>query len=154
MIRLATHLARDRRGAMAVETALIAPVLMTLCLFGYDISAVVARQSELQTAAEQAVEIAQAVNPTTSEQYAQIERVVSTSTGLEVPGTTTQSLKVYPLYRCGTVETLTTTPGTCDTKLLSTYLKIEMRDVYVPQWRQLGMGSDFNFKVDRTVQLS
>ena len=51
MIRTLHRLARDERGAMLIETAIVAPTLVLMSLGAYQISGVVARQSELQSAA-------------------------------------------------------------------------------------------------------
>jgi len=51
--KLLARLARDERGAMLIETAFIAPVLILMSLGAFQVSQVVARQTELQEAAAQ-----------------------------------------------------------------------------------------------------
>ena len=55
-----TRLLSDRAGAMTIETALVAPILLTLSLGGVEAGSMVARQSELQSAAAEALNIVQA----------------------------------------------------------------------------------------------
>ena len=50
---LATLL-RDTRGAMLIETAIVAPVLVLMSLGAFQVSTMVARQSELQSAVAEA----------------------------------------------------------------------------------------------------
>ena len=56
-------LLRDARGSMAIETAIVAPVLAMLSVGGFEVSAMVARQTELQSAASEAEGIALAASP-------------------------------------------------------------------------------------------
>ena len=47
-------LKRDERGAMMIETAIVAPVLILMSMGAFQVSQVVARQTELQNAAAEA----------------------------------------------------------------------------------------------------
>ncbi|OZA93393.1 MAG: hypothetical protein B7X57_05165 [Erythrobacter sp. 34-65-8] len=51
MTRLLPAFLRDRRGSIAIETALVAPVLAVLALGSFEVGSLVSRQHELQTAA-------------------------------------------------------------------------------------------------------
>lgn len=149
MIARLRQFAQDIAGTTAIETAIVAPILMTLSLGAFEISSVVARQSELQSAAEQVTEISLASRPDTAEEALQIERILVESTGLE-----DTAIDVDLRYRCAAAEDLTTSPGTCDEDELSTFVRIEMRDSYTPIWTEYGIGDAFAFLVERTVQVS
>lgn len=149
MIAFIRRLAENKVGTAAIETAIIAPVLMTLSLGAFEISKVVARQSELQSAAEQATEISLASKPDTAEEALQIERILVASTGLS-----DTDIDVDLRYRCAAAAELTTSKGTCDEDALSTFIRIAMRDSYTPVWNDYGVGNDFTFNVERTVQVS
>ena len=156
MMSLARALLRDSRGTMVIETAIVAPVLIILSLGAFEASTMVTRQSELQSAAAEAVAIVMAATPETQTQVDQIEAVVENSSGIPEDNVTF-AIKI----RCGTTETFvdktdlasdTTTCG--DQDLQSWYLQITMTDTYEPVWTQFGIGSAIEFHVDRTVQLS
>ena len=149
MIASLRRICGDVAGTAAIETAIVAPILMTLSLGAYEISKVVARQSELQSAAEQATEISLASTPDTAEEALQIERILVDSTGLD-----DSQIDVDLRYRCAAADTLTTSAGTCDEDELSTFVRIVMRDTYTPVWTEYGVGDNFTFLVERTVQVS
>ena len=149
VIRLAAAL-RDSRGTMAIETAIVAPVLILLSLGGFEASSMVARQSELQSAAAEAVAIVMAASPETQTEIDQIEAVVEGSSGLPEANVTFELR-----YRCGTAEALITDTSTCaDDKLLSTIIVITMSDSYDPFWTQYGFGEGLEYYLERTVQVS
>jgi len=148
-VRLAAAL-RDTRGTMVIETAIVAPVLIVLSLGGFEVSAMVARQSELQSAAAEAVEIVMAASPETQTQIDQIEAVVEGSTGLPDEDVTFE-LK----YRCATAEDLITDQTTCaDEETLSTFIVITISDTYEPVWTEYGVGGPVDYNVERSVQVS
>ena len=66
MIRALALLVRDDRGSMAIETAFVAPVLLLLSLGGFEVSQMVAGQTELQSAAAEAAAVVRAVAPETT----------------------------------------------------------------------------------------
>jgi Flp pilus assembly protein TadG len=143
------RLAIDRSGAALIETAVLAPTLILMCVGGFEVSAIVARQSELQSTAEQAVEIAIAVSPTTEADLSKIEDILEGTSDLS-DARVTMSYK----YRCGTEETLSTIAPTCSEDALSTYISIAMTDEYQPLWTQFGFGNGLEYSVNRTVQVS
>ena len=53
MIAIVRQLAGDTRGSI-LETALVLPILLTMCLGGYEASQLVARSTEIQTAVAEA----------------------------------------------------------------------------------------------------
>ncbi|HYD24260.1 MAG TPA: TadE/TadG family type IV pilus assembly protein [Croceibacterium sp.] len=155
MIRLAARLPfarllRDRRGTMAIETAIVAPMLIALSIGGFEVSSMVTRQSELQSAAAEAVAIVMAATPETQTHIDQIEAVVEGSSGIPEADVTFATK-----YRCGTATTLIVDAATCaDEDTLSTFIVIEMTDRYTPVWAQFGIGERLDYNVQRTVQIS
>ena len=151
MIRsLLAHLQANRSGTMAIETAIVAPVLILLSLGAFDASRMVARQSELQTAAAEAASIVLASPPTTAAERDTIEQVIEASTGLAADHVT-----LTEVYRCGTDEDFVTDPTDCaSVDLTSTFISLRITDTYNPQWTKFGIGGPMNYDVRRTVQLS
>ena len=65
------------------------------------------------------------------------------------------SIQVQFQYRCGVETTMSTTvPIGCSEDMLATYLHIELSDYYEPLWTDFGIGSGFEYNVERTVQVS
>ena len=54
ILSLFGRLRRDATGAMAIETAIVAPVLVLMAFGSFQVSSMVARQTELQSAAAEA----------------------------------------------------------------------------------------------------
>jgi Flp pilus assembly protein TadG len=50
-------LRRDARGTMAIETAIVAPVLALMAIGSFEVGSMVSRQQELQSAASEAESI-------------------------------------------------------------------------------------------------
>ena len=92
---LISRLRQDREGAMVIETALVAPVLVLMSLGAFQVSGIVARQSELQSAAAEAGAIALASPPDTISKRAVLKNVVMASSGLPADKVT-----VSVVYRC------------------------------------------------------
>ena len=63
MTMFIAYLRRDARGSVAIETAIVAPVLVLLALGTFDVSQMVSRQDDLQSAAAEAEAIVQASPP-------------------------------------------------------------------------------------------
>ncbi|MCP5396726.1 MAG: pilus assembly protein [Sphingomonadaceae bacterium] len=138
---------RDQRGSMMIETAVVIPVLAILALGGFEASSIVARQTELQSAAAEAAAIVRAAKPDTAAKRTTIRDVIATSTGIEA-----QNIAVTQIYRCGTGSNYITNDSSCsDPDLLSTYIKVEMTTTYTPRWTEYGVGSAITYNVDRTV---
>jgi len=145
----------DCRGTMVIETAIVAPVLVLLSIGAFEASSMVTRQSELQSAAAEAVAIVMAATPKTETQLNQIEAVVENSTGL-ADEDVVFAIKV----RCDTEDTLhdkadlVADPTLCDDEdLQSWFIRISMTDHYTPIWVNFGVGTAFDYHVDRMVQL-
>src|SRR5262245_35416851 len=99
LARLQCH----QRGSVTIEVAIVAPVLLLLSLGGFDASSMVARQTELQSAAAEAAAIVQASPPTDEASRTTVRDVLKVSTGL-----TDEQVSVVEIYRCGTNTTYET----------------------------------------------
>lgn len=152
--RAITHLARllrDPRGTMVIETAIVAPVLVVLSIGGFEVSAMVARQSELQSAAAEAVAIVMAATPETQTEIDQIEAVVEDSSGIPE-----DDVDFVMKYRCSTTAMTETAPAPsdCAEEQVSTFIVITMVDSYDPVWTHFGFGEGLSYNVERSVQIS
>jgi Flp pilus assembly protein TadG len=144
------RLLADTEGSMVVETAIIAPVLAFLAIGAFQVSAIVARQQELQSGAAEAVNIALAASPTTQEKRETVKQVIQASLGLKASQVTVENK-----FRCGTTDTYVDAATSCGNgEMTSTYLKLTITDTYMPQWTKLGVGKPINFTVVRTVQIA
>ncbi len=141
------RLFRQSDGAMAIETALVAPILVLLAVGSYQVSGVVARQTELQSAAAEAVAIALAAAPDTTAKRATVERVIETSSGLSPDKVT-----VSAAYRCDDSRAYVTSTNLCTSpKVVSSFVRIDLRDTYSPPWTRLGVGRPINYNITRYV---
>lgn len=139
---------RDRQGTSLIETAIVAPVLVMMAVGTFETSAMVARQSELQSSAEQASEIALAITPDTAAELLEVERKLETSSRLSDARVT-----VKFQYRCAS-GAITDAKPTCTDESLSTYIAIQMTDEYQPVWTNWGFGQSIEYDVSRSVQIS
>ncbi len=142
------QLARNQRGAVMIETAIVAPVLIMMSLGAFQVSQIVARQTELQEAASEAAGIALASPPENSTERATLKGIIVASTGL-----TTDQVSVTEKFRCGTDTTYVDSASTCVGVKAANYLLIELDDTYTPIWANWGLGGDLNFNVNRYVMV-
>jgi Flp pilus assembly protein TadG len=154
MARLASRLAQlrtDTTGSVVVETAIVAPVLVVLGLGAFDISRMIARQSELQAGSTDVEGIVLAVAGTsTATNVSTIKSVLMNS--LSLPS---NKVTVVKKYRCNVQADLTFTHGDCgESDVLSTYVQVTLTDSYTPMWTRFGIGSALNYSLVRTVQVS
>lgn len=155
------RISRDDRGSMAIETAFVAPVLLMLALGGFEVSQMVSRQTELQSAAAEAAAVVRAAAPENLSERNTVRDIVATSLcGNSDPSVVegaatcgTVSVSVSPVYRCGTSTTYTSTAGTCGTAAEYSFIQVDIADSYVPIWVNYGIGSGFDYFVSRTVQI-
>jgi Flp pilus assembly protein TadG len=140
-------LLRDNRGTMLIETAIIAPVLVLMSLGAYQVSGMVARQSELQSAAAEASAIALAVEPDTDAKRTALKSVIMASTGLS-----TSKVTVAAAYRCGSGSFSTASNG-CGSQKTSQYVNIYLTDTYTPSWTHFGVGRPVTYRVRRYVMI-
>ena len=153
-LALLAHLCRDNRGTMVIETAIVTPVLVLMSLGAFQVSSLVARQSELDSAAAEGAAIAIASPPNTTAKLTTLHDVLVTSTGLP-----TGNVAVEAAYRCGSNAAYLTeaqkaaTPCTSGS-VISNYVKIYLTDTYTPTWVQYGIASPITFRVTRYVEFS
>ncbi|WAT18418.1 pilus assembly protein [Aurantiacibacter sp. MUD11] len=151
----------DDRGSMAIETAFVAPVLLILALGGFEVSTMVARQTELQSAAAEAAAVVRAAAPETSNERNTVRDILATSlcgstdpTIVEGAATCgTVSVAVTPTYRCGTSTAYTNTADSCGSVTEYKFILLEIEDRYDPIWTEWGVGAGFDYYVSRTVQI-
>lgn len=147
---LLKRFARSESGSVAIETAFIVPILATMVLGGLEVSNIVSRQTELQTAAAEAAAIAVARPPEDADERAILEGVIEASTGLAADQVTLELR-----FRCDTSPNLIENSDTCGTSsVVSEFVIITMQDTYTPTWTQFGVGGPVNYNVTRRVQLS
>lgn len=142
------RLARCQWGAMAIETAIIAPVLITLTIGGFEVGSIVARQTELQSAAAEAAAVIRASTPETYEDRMAIRNIVRTSAGLE-----NSQVSVVEVYRCGTNTSYVYHISYCSSEdgEVSTYVRLTIADNYQPIWTEFGLGNALTLNLTRTI---
>ncbi|GAA4643748.1 hypothetical protein GCM10023115_17080 [Pontixanthobacter gangjinensis] len=135
---------------MAIETAIVAPILATMALGTYEVGTMVSRQHELQTAASEGQVIALAAASGATTNLATIKDIIKTSMGL-----TDNQITVSRFYRCNANTITTTNADSCgEDDVISSYIKIDLTDTYTPVWTDFGVGAPVTLDVERTVQLS
>jgi Flp pilus assembly protein TadG len=146
MRNLLKSLQRDEQGAMVIETAIVAPVLVLMALGAFQISQLVSRQLELESAATEAAAIALAAPPEDSAKRTTLHNVIMASTGLQDSNVT-----VTEEFRCGSNSAYITNSATCTSGVISKYVKIQLTDSYSPVWTNFGLGSEVDYNVVRYV---
>ena len=132
---------------MTIETAIVAPVLALLSLGGFEVSGMVARQSELQTAVAEAAQVAIASAPDTAEERATIKAIIMASAKLP-----SSKVTVSNEYRCNATATTVTSKSSCaSSDVVTTYLKIYVTDTYTPGWTDFGVGRPLTYRITRRV---
>jgi Flp pilus assembly protein TadG len=147
--RLGTLLAH-RGGSMTIELAAVAPVLVLMSIGTFEVSSMVSRQQELQSAASEGETIALAAAASAqSTPLATIEDIIEESMGLQG-----DQVQITRFYRCNADAVLVTSEASCNTDdVVTSYMKLELTDRYEPVWTQFGIGSAFDYNVERMVQL-
>jgi Flp pilus assembly protein TadG len=146
--RFLSCLRRDQRGAMMIETAIVAPVLILMSMGAFQISEVIARQSELQGAMAEASAIAVSAPPDTADERTVLKNIVVASTSLDAA-----DVSVSEKYRCGAATSYVDSDDSCAGSEVSTYVLIELNDTYTPVWTQWGFGEPIDFNVNRYVMV-
>jgi Flp pilus assembly protein TadG len=150
-MRTLARLLADQTGAMAIETAFVTPILVVLSLGGVETGSMVARQSELQSAAAEALSIVQAAPPEDTADRTAIKNVLMASTGI----TNANNVSVVEIWRCGTDAGFERDRASdCGSSAVSTYIEITLRETYTPTWTAFGIGSAMTYNVVRQVQVS
>lgn len=149
MITRLSRLVRNQDGSMAIETAFVAPILLVLALGGFEVSSMVARQTELQSAAAEAAAVVRATIPETAEERTTVRDILKTSTGL-----TDDQVTIAEIYRCGTATDYSTTSGSCSSSVSEyKFIRVDISDTYTPVWTKFGITKGFDFNISRTVQI-
>lgn len=138
----------DRVGTMAVEVALVAPMLLLLGIGGFQVGDMVAQQHNLETAAALAEQVALASKPDSQSKLDTMKTVIHASTGVPLA-----DISANFMYRCGTAAALQNN-SSCGSEPAWMFVHITFSDTYSPPWTAFGVGSDIDLKVDRTVQIS
>lgn len=148
MIRSLKRFARNDQGAIAIETAIVVPVLLLMALGGIDYGSMLARQIELQNAMAEASQIALAAAPTDAAAREAVKEVLQTSTGLD-----TDHVSILEKYRCGTTDAYVGDSDLCGTDPYSRFIQIEIIEHYEPIWAKITDADDIDFKLVRWVQV-
>lgn len=140
-------------GAMAIETALVAPLLAAMALGAFEASSIVSRQQQLQSAANEASEIILAAAGGSGISSTDLEEILETSLGLA-----SDDLAIDARYRCGAAEVLLDTPPDTEAcpspQPVYNYVQLTLSYDYTPIWTNFGIGSPISYDVVRTVQVS
>ncbi|TRD12586.1 pilus assembly protein [Erythrobacter insulae] len=140
----------DIRGSMAIETAFVAPMLIIMTLGTFEVGTIVARQHELQSAANEAEIIIMATNVGATVEISEVETILRDSVGLSA-----DKITVDREYRCNQANGKVKDKGNCaGGAVISEYITVSMTDSYTPTWTAFGVGKAINFSVDRSVQIS
>ena len=143
-----SNLLRDSLGAMAIETAIVAPVLALMSIGAFEVGSMVSRQQELQSAASEAegIIVAAAASETETES-ADIEEVIEDSLNLQP-----NQVQLEQMFRCDNGAIVDTAP-TCASGQLYVYVQLEITDTYTPVWANYGFGKTINYDIERTVMV-
>jgi hypothetical protein len=150
---LFNRLGRESLGSMVIEMAAIAPVLVLMSIGTFEISRMVSRQQELQSAASESETIALAAAASGEvTDLTTVEDIIETSMNLD-----DDQVTVERYYRCDADEVLVTAPNAASAcsggEVVTSYMKLSLTDSYTPVWTQFGIGSAFDYDVERMVQL-
>jgi Flp pilus assembly protein TadG len=149
LLRTAVSLCGNQRGSMAVETALVVPVLVLMSVGSFQVSTMVSRQSELQSAIAEASAIALAAMPETQAERDKVKEVIVASTGLSA-----EDVVLTPAFRCNATNAYVTAAEACaGGAKISSYLKLELSASYEPIWNDFGVGETIDYNVVRYVML-
>ncbi|HEY0959343.1 MAG TPA: TadE/TadG family type IV pilus assembly protein [Novosphingobium sp.] len=141
---------RNVDGAVAVETAIVVPVLALLALGSFDVSRMVSRQQELQNGISQAEAIILAAGAGSTTSTTEIRSILAESLSLSE-----KNVEVEKRYRCDDASTLVSDPATCNEgAVVSSYINVTLADTYVPMWRNFGISKTMEYNISRTVQIS
>jgi Flp pilus assembly protein TadG len=149
-VRFLSGVTFDEHGSMAIETAIVVPILLLLSLGGFQVSTMVSRQSELQSATAEASAIALAAMPETQAERDTVEDVIEASTGLA-----DDQVTLTPMFRCNADVAYVANAASCPAdSRISSYLKLDLSDTYEPIWTTFGVGEEMDYNVTRYVMLA
>lgn len=141
----------NQAGSTVIETALVLPPLLALSVGSFEMSRIIARQADLQKAANEASDIVRAALPDTESKRTTIKSVIMASTGLP-----TEKVTIALAYRCSANSNYSDNVNSCssgESTNATVYIKLVMTDTYTPIWQSYGMGSSMNYSVTRYVQI-
>ena len=139
---------QDHAGAAVIETALVAPLLVIMALGVFDVSGLVARQTEIQDVAAEISQISMARPPETGDDIAQLEEIAVAAAKVD-----DDDVDITLLYRCDNSDTLVDDDELCTGDETSTMIQIEIEAVYTPQWVEFGVAEPVTLSVVRTSQI-
>ena len=151
MRRFAARLRACAKGVMAIESVIVAPVLILMALGAFQMGSLVSRQQELQSGASDVVAIILAANASNGNGVSSedIRTVVKSSLNLA-----DNEVTILQRYRCGTSTTLTDQSNACASGVQRyDYVLLQLSDTVTPTWAKYGMGRPFTFTVNRTIQI-
>ncbi|MFL0355537.1 TadE/TadG family type IV pilus assembly protein [Erythrobacter sp. GH1-10] len=135
---------------MTIETAVVAPVLIIMSLGVFETGSIVARQHELQSAANEATIIVMAANRGPEVEISEMKAIISESVGLSG-----ERIVLEREYRCNASNGKVKSQGACPSNAtISSYITVSLTDTHTPVWTAFGVGEKITFKVDRSVQVS
>lgn len=144
------RLARDVRGTMVIEVAIVTPVLAMMSIGAFEVARMVTRQQELQSGALEGQEIALAAQAGASTDVNTVKTILTNSLDLDQNQVTVQKK-----FRCNDETDLQDSADDCaEDDVVSSYMEITLVDTYNPIWTDFGVGGPFNYNVTRLVQLS
>ncbi|MBA4044465.1 MAG: pilus assembly protein [Erythrobacter sp.] len=150
MRRLFKRIACDQRGSFAIETALVAPTLILMTIGIFEVGTIVARQHELQSAANEIEIIILTTNQGAEVDTETVKSIIRQSVNLEA-----DQITLTASYRCDADETLVNSASMCDEdETVSTYVNLSITEDYLPKWTYMGVGQPITFSVNRRVQVS
>ncbi|PZO72860.1 MAG: hypothetical protein DI636_00030 [Pelagerythrobacter marensis] len=154
LVHLGARLMCNCRGTAMIETALVAPLLLTLGLGAFEVGTMVTRYQELESAAAESELIALTFADGGEESLPKMKAIIGASLGIPA-ATLDHKVRLSKSYRCGVSETLVAAATACpEDVLVSELVKIELRDTYTPTWTHFGVGGPVNFAIDRSVQVN
>ena len=144
------RLKRDEHGSVVIETAFVLPILVMLCLGGFEVSRLVSRNNELQIAVAEAAAVTLARLPEDQDDIDDLETIIETSTGLD-----DANVALARKFRCNSDASLVDDITSCATDaVISEFVEITVTDWYTPIWTDFGVGSAVNYDFTRRVQIS
>ncbi|MCZ8172222.1 MAG: hypothetical protein O9272_10850, partial [Brevundimonas sp.] len=121
-----------------------------LALGTFDVSRMIARQTDLQAGSTEVQGIVLAVSNGTATDVNTIRSVLMST--LSLPQ---DKVAVTKVFRCTNSSTLVAAQTSCaNNDVVSTYVQVTLTDSYTPIWTQFGVGRTMNYRVQRTVQIS
>jgi Flp pilus assembly protein TadG len=144
---LVSRLRAEKDGAVLIETAFVAPVLILMSLGAFQVSTLVARNSELVGAVAEAQSMILATDLDSQQQRDQLKDLLADSTRLPA-----DNITVEQAFRCNQDMSYANTFAACESgDRVSTFIKIEVSDTYTPVWTKLGIADPIEFRVDRYI---